>query len=308
MNAMNIRFLSPLAAGLALAASPLATAGVDPIPVRGVASVSDKEIILDVFIDSGLVPLRGFGFLARFDPDRLALTSGGRYDGLWFLRGENGQSYAYTDLTEPDPGRIRVVGGRLDGSDPESGVAGDNLILATLVFRRLDASEPEIEFDFASPEPYVNFATATGESLDPVIKFQKLELQPAPEDSDKDGLPDDYEIATFGDLTSSDGQSDTDADGDSDADEWLRGTDPTDADSRFVLKILPQADGSKLVRWTGRLDRVYDLEWSRDLRGFSDLATGIPGLAPLLDRLDELHNGNPEGFYRVKTRFPTLGR
>jgi hypothetical protein len=305
---MNNRFLPKLVADLLLGAALLATAGAEVIPVRGTATVSATEVILDVFVDSGRIPLRGFGFQARFDPGELAITSGGRYDGLWFLRGENGVSYAYTDVTLPDPDRVRVVGGRLDGDHPGEGVAGNNLLLATLVFKRLSGNPPEIELSFASPAPYVNFAVSSGGSLDQSIEIQKVVVQDASEDSDNDGLPDDYEIATYGDLTTSDGTTDTDVDGDDDLSEWLRGTNPKDPNSKFVLQVIPQADGSKLVVWTGELGRVYDLEWSRGLLSFELIAVGIPGRVPLLDRLDDIHNADLKGFYRVKVKFPTLGR
>jgi len=106
---------------------------------------------------------------------------------------------------------------------------------------------------------------------------------------------------TFNDLVTSDGASDTDADGDTDLDEWLRGTDPTDPNSKFVLQVVPQPDSSKIVLWTGSLNRVCDLEWSKNLQEFTTIATGIPGLAPLLERLDELHNSNPNGFYQTNS-------
>jgi len=278
------------------------------IPVSSVASVTPTNVILDVYADTDDIPLRGFSFKVNFDPGELTFTSGGRYDGLWFLRGENSVSYAYTDVTQPNPDEVRVVGGRLDGDHPGEGVAGSQLILATLVFKRLNGSDPEMELSFGSPPPFVNFAAANGESLDSAVEFQKVEVQSAPEDSDKDGLPDQYELDTYDDLVTSDGSSDTDGDGDSDLDEWLRGTDPTDPNSKFVIQIVLQPDGSKVVLWTGSFNRVYDLEWSPNLQGFTPIATGVPGLAPLLERLDELNNGDPNGFYRVKTKFPTAGR
>ncbi|MCP4847264.1 MAG: LamG domain-containing protein, partial [Verrucomicrobiaceae bacterium] len=51
------------------------------------------------------------------------------------------------------------------------------------------------------------------------------------DDTDGDGLPDPWEIATFGDLTSSDGTGDFDEDGLTDTAERNGGTDPANADS-----------------------------------------------------------------------------
>ena len=297
-----------LAAALMLSAAPLVGQNEPSVALRGVATVGEQEVILDVFADAGAVPLRSFGFAALFDPTDLAFLSGGRYAGLWFLRGEDGVSHAYTDITLPASGVVRVVGGRLDGAHAGDGVAGDQLLLATQVFQRLNGSPPKIVLELASPPPYVNFAAAEGGSLDEVVDVQEVVSQAASEDIDGDGLPDDYEWDTFGNLTTSDGTGDHDGDGDPDRDEWLRGTDPTDPDSRFVLQVIPQGDGSKLVIWTGQLGRVYDLEWSGQLSSFGLIGTGLPGVAPMVEWPDTLHTGEPAGFYRVITRYPTMGR
>lgn len=303
---MNYQKLCKLAAVFLMTGVPAASAA--GIQLRGIATVIGNDVILDVFADTGKIPLRGFGFSAKYDPGELSFVSGGRYAGLWFLRGENGVSYAYTDVSVPDPGLIRVVGGRFDGDHPGEGIAGDNLLLATLVFKRLPGSPPEIELGLAEPESFVSFAAADGESLDEDVEPQKVVVLEGSEDADGDGLPDNYERDTFGDLVTSDGSGDVDGDGDPDRDEWLRGTDPTDPHSSFVLEVIPQGDGTKIALWTGRLDRVYDVEWSRNLESFEPIWVGLPGLEPLMERLDDLHNGDTEGFYRVITRFPTLGR
>ena len=291
---------------LMLVCSPCA--GAAGIPIRSIATLGEKEVILDVFADSGGVPLRGFGFTATFDPNELAFTSGGRYAGLWFLRGEDSVSYAYTDVTMPSAGVVRVVGGRFDGDHPGEGIAGDNLLLATLVFSRLSGNAPEIKLDLVGPASFVSFAAADGAPLDGEVEIQEVMVQATPEDNDGDGIPDQYEMDTFGNLVTSDGSGDVDGDGDPDRDEWLRGTDPTDPDSKFVLEIIPQGDGTKIALWTGQLGRVYDVEWSRDLETFDLIWVGLPGLEPRMQRLDDLHDGDPEGFYRVITKFPTPGR
>lgn len=305
---MNNRQSCSLAAVLLLGATLVAGAAGAGVSMRGIATVSEQEVILDVVADTGGVALRSFGFTVEFDPGELTFLSGGRYAGLWFLRGEDGVNQVYTDVTQPAAGTVRVVGGRLHGDQPGEGVAGEQILLATLVFQRLTGNAPEFALGLASPPPYESFVSAEGDPLDEVVEVQEVVAQTAAEDSDGDGLPDPYEIDTFGDLTTSDGSGDTDGDGDPDRDEWLCGTDPTDPDSKFVLQVIPQGDGSKIVLWTGQLGRVYDLEWSRDLESFGLIGAGLPGLVPLVERLDELHNGDPEGFYRVITRFPTSGR
>ena len=56
-------------------------------------------------------------------------------------------------------------------------------------------------------------------------------------DSDGDGLPDDWELAQFGNLTTANATSDTDGDGTSDLAEYLAGTSPTNPAESFSATI-----------------------------------------------------------------------
>lgn len=106
----------------------------------------------------------------------------------------------------------------------------------------------------------------------------------------------------------SDGSGDEDGDGRSDADEFLAGTDPDDASSNTAFTVEVMSDGSKMARWNGALDRVYDILWSDDLDSFEEFVVGMPGTDAVQQRLDEAHDADPAGFYRLRTRYPTGGR
>jgi hypothetical protein len=84
-------------------------------------------------------------------------------------------------------------------------------------------------------------------------------------DADGDGMDDDWEVAYFGN-TSRDGSGDYDGDGVSDLQEFLAGTDPTNANSVFrVLTVAPAGGGGKLLFWTGNSTRSYRAEYKDDL-------------------------------------------
>jgi len=67
------------------------------------------------------------------------------------------------------------------------------------------------------------------------------------QDSDSDGLPDDWELLHFGDLTSNDGDDDPDADSNSNALELADETDPTDPNSALYRLSATMESGSGTV-------------------------------------------------------------
>jgi len=95
-------------------------------------------------------------------------------------------------------------------------------------------------------------------------------------DSDGDGMDDDWEVAYFGNL-SRDGSGDFDGDGVSDRDEFLAGTDPTNAGSVFRALTLTQVGSStKRVLWTGNSSRAYRVEFKDDLAAATWTALDAP--------------------------------
>ena len=80
----------------------------------------------------------------------------------------------------------------------------------------------------AAGDPVGGFSHA---SLGRTYAFEISVAPLALADSDGDGIDDEWEIANFGDLTSSDGTGDRDSDGLTDAQEYDKNTDPNNADS-----------------------------------------------------------------------------
>ena len=86
-------------------------------------------------------------------------------------------------------------------------------------------------------------------------------------DGDGDGIADAYEFQFFGDLTTTDGSSDTDGDGISDRDEYLDGTSPVlSTDSLRITAFATNSAGtSSPVTWTSTTARLYMIETNPDL-------------------------------------------
>lgn len=120
------------------------------------------------------------------------------------------------------------------------------------------------------------------------------------EDSDSDGLPDDWERFWLGGLGES-GNDDSDADGSSHVGEWMAGTDPRSPAS--VLRIVSHSflNGSVMIRFSLAASRSYRVERSRDLAVWEAMegTTSYPerGVAEWVSAGDGSGTG---GFFRVR--------
>lgn len=122
-------------------------------------------------------------------------------------------------------------------------------------------------------------------------------------DSDRDGLPDAWELGHTNQLAVL-GGTDSDGDGISDDDEYLADTDPLNPDDKFCLSYSVH-NGTNEVSWMSRPTRQYSVEFSDDLTKTSWTAMG-----------EGMMSGNPEmqgldfpitssnGFIRVRANPP----
>jgi len=102
-------------------------------------------------------------------------------------------------------------------------------------------------------------------------------------DTDRNGLPDWWELMYFGHLTGTDPYADPDHDGANNLDEWLAGTNPTNASS--VLKLtVPKGHPTNgfVMQWPSAAGRFYRVQRATNLAvGFNTLVqTNIAATPP----------------------------
>jgi hypothetical protein len=120
-------------------------------------------------------------------------------------------------------------------------------------------------------------------------------------DTDADGMSDDWELATFGDL-SHDAVSDTDSDGIPDLAEFVAGTDPLDPQSPFRISVNGSfaAGPGVVLQWPSKTRQTFTVERASSASGpFTALKTGIPATPPGNSFSDSAASGEAR-FYRVR--------
>src|SRR5204863_1796242 len=117
-------------------------------------------------------------------------------------------------------------------------------------------------------------------------------------DTDHDGLDDDWELAFFNTL-SRDGSGDFDNDGHTDRQEFLTGTDPTNAGSILrVLTLSRVSGGSVTIFWTAVPGRRYDVQYKDDLAdpNWTILASGVRATSSIASAVDNSTNSPAQRF------------
>ncbi len=161
--------------------------------------------------------------------------------------------------------------------------------------------------DYSNSSPWPAGADGTGDSLQRIASREyggdPINWEVAPptagqdnpgasaEDADGDGLPDDWEQAIvdfdpgdgIDDIYDVDRDADFDGDGQPNVNEWVAGTDPTDASSLLtVSSIASGVDSTIILRWPSVSQKSYSILKSTDLRlGFDQIEAGnIPATPP----------------------------
>ena len=129
------------------------------------------------------------------------------------------------------------------------------------------------------------------------------------EDTDADGLPDDWELRFFGSTTVTTatlaGNTDTDGDGATDFQELLSGTDPTSSLSNLRITSFVLSGSDATITWQTVGGRTNVVQSTTSLTtGFTDLspALPIPGAGDVtVSYTNDDDSTDPARFYRVRT-------
>jgi len=133
--------------------------------------------------------------------------------------------------------------------------------------------------------------------------LSRLDFQTLPDDLDGDGMPDTWEADNFGTLLR-DGAGDFDGDGFSDLDEYLAGTQPTNAASLLRIEGVSFAAPTNLaIAWQSVSNRSYDVLAATGslASAFSPVATNIASTPPL-NAIYLVPPTNSAVFWRVRTK------
>ena len=121
-------------------------------------------------------------------------------------------------------------------------------------------------------------------------------------DSDGNGIVDDWEVQYFGHIGVNP-NADPDGDGFSNLQEYLAGTDPTDAISALRITAITVNDTNVVVSFTTSVGKLYEFQYNDDLGtlNWNAVLTDVPGTGDIVSR--SITNSSaefPNRFYRVR--------
>jgi hypothetical protein len=123
-------------------------------------------------------------------------------------------------------------------------------------------------------------------------------------DANHNGISDDWEKAYFGAVTTNRTQfTDTDGDGMTDYAEFIAGTNPTNAASRFYFtgEMLP-GDNLVQMQWTVVTNRLYQVNVSTNLSGWVPVTDWLQASNNPTMNYTVTNSGGGARFYRVQVR------
>jgi len=210
----------------------------------------------------------------------------------------------------PYTGRLENSGERISLFKPDDPKEPSHPDAGTVPYVLVD------QVDYSNAVPWPIGADGTGDSLQRLVSdrygndpsnWQAASPTPGQDnagdplqDADGDGMPDQWEMDHFGgtEVPNGGAEEDWDHDGSSNLDEYLAGTDPTDAASALAISsILTSSDSTITITWRSVGGKYYAILRTTDLTsGFDQIeAANIPATPP--ENFYTIENGQTESVY-----------
>lgn len=125
------------------------------------------------------------------------------------------------------------------------------------------------------------------------------------EDTNANALPDEWEAQNFDPEYTITPESDLDDDGIPDVQEFIAGTDPSDASDRLELNTqnsapLPGDDNAFVIRWSSATNRFYTIVYKTNLlETFTPITSGLVGTPPVNVFTTQLPAATSPVYYRI---------
>ena len=205
-----------------------------------------------------------------------------------------------TGILNSEPNRIYRIEFFSNSTADESGHGEGEIFLGFLDTTTDINGDAAFTFEPTSPPTAGQFITATATNG----ANQTSEFGPGIsiagggdfEDTDNDGISDEYELEHFGSITGGDPNEDSDGDGQNNLAEFLALTDPNDATSFLTIDIRIDENGNAVLSLNTEIGRTYQLHLNDDLNDFQPLGSPVAGDDNILEFIDPL---GTRSFYRI---------
>ncbi|HUC84497.1 MAG TPA: hypothetical protein VL970_04820 [Candidatus Acidoferrales bacterium] len=271
------------------------------VTVYGEATSTGPTINVNVYADIVNDALMSFGVNLSYSPTDLYVLSARKNTNVWYMAA-SGVQYDYADPDTSVAGQVRILGGRLDGSNPLQGVTGTNVLLGTVSFGRLTHNTPTFSLALAHATDFANFVTTNGNVLDSGSGSATLTaVSPDPNDTKLVGIPDWWQLQYFGSIGTIWWSDDPDGDGFNNLQEYEADTNPTNRASFLGMSGASRSGPNVTVSWHGGVQATQVLQRSFSL-GSSTLWVNIfTNLPPTLINASyvDVLGGSQSAYYRV---------
>ncbi len=128
-----------------------------------------------------------------------------------------------------------------------------------------------------------------------------LEVSANENDTDNDGLPNEWETLYFGGITNANPAAMASNGVNTVLEAYIAGLNPTNLASWFKITSFDPVTGGFVLRWSAVTGRVYSVSWQTNLQnGFQPLATNI--VWPQSSYTDTVHNAESHNFYKINVQ------